>query len=52
MLWCETEGVDYVFGLAQTMIATAMEAVRQRRQARMPWPVQDVGDQMPTRERR
>ena len=38
MLWCETEGVDYVFGLAQNPrlkqpIATAMEAVRQRRQA-------------------
>ena len=35
MLWCETEGVDYVFGLAQNPrlkqpIATAMEAVRQR----------------------
>ena len=38
MLWCETEGVDYVFGLAQNPrlkqpIATAMEVVRQRRQA-------------------
>ena len=38
MLWCETEGVDYVFGLAQNPrlkqpIATAMEAVRQRQQA-------------------
>ena len=38
MLWCETEGVDYVFDLAQNSrlkspIATAMEAVRQRRQA-------------------
>ena len=38
MLWCETEGVDYVFGLAQNPrlkrpIAAAMEAVRQRQQA-------------------
>ena len=40
MLWCETEGVDYVFGLREAQnsrlkqpIATAMEAVRQRQQA-------------------